>query len=248
MQIFLSLLRRKPVFFAVSILLLLFAAALVTSGVSLRFGIAQQTASVSDQYVTIAVPVEEKNLEDIRNELRSKYGTDFPEEKIEEEVNAYSMSVNPILAHKAAMESGYVEAVDTRYLMGAYVKGSKALTSAAIDPMQYQPLYDWMSYDMAVFAVSCNAVSDTTDLWQDEFGHAYLTYEADMTILDVVSIAEGYPSIDDPSGIVLESGPVQAGQSIPALHKIRVYSELYAPDGTIPFQKGSHLSGLRALP
>lgn len=238
MQIYLSLLRRKPLFLAISILLLLLAVALTTIGVSMRFGIAQQTASISDSYTTIAVPAEEKNLMDVRNELRKKHGNDYPEEKIEEEVNAYSLSVNPVLAHKAAMESGYVEAVDHRYLMGAYVEGSKALTSCAADPMQYQPLYDWMSYDMAVFALQCNAAADTPDLWQDEFGHSYITYEADMTILDVVSLADGYPSIDDPSDIVLEAGPVSDKQPISELRSIRVYSELYAPDGSIPFQAG----------
>ena len=139
---FISLLRRRPFFSIVSILLLLLAAALTTTGFSMRIGIAKQANAISEDYVTIAVPTEEKNLMELRNALRSKYGNDYPEEKIEEEVNAYAVSVNPILAHKAAMESGYVESVDHRYLMGAYVEGSKALTSCAADPMQYQPIYD----------------------------------------------------------------------------------------------------------
>ena len=95
-----------------------------------------------------------------------------------------------------------------------------------------------MSYDLAVFAVECKAASDTPDLWQDEFGHPYITYEADMAILDVVSLADGYLSIDDPSYIVLEAGSIQNGQPIPELYNMKVYSELYSPDGSIPFQPG----------
>lgn len=60
---------------------------------------------------------------------------------------------NPIipyyLVNKMAMNSGFVEDVDYRHVLGAEVKGCKALTAGYKDVLDYNASYDDPCYNMA---------------------------------------------------------------------------------------------------
>lgn len=220
--------KRKRLYYLLTTFLLSLAISLVSIGAALQIGIIHQKSEISNSYVTIAVPAEYRSPSEIQSRLGNNTST--------EEVIKAIESVNPQKAYDAAMRSKYVQSVDNRYIMAAQVVGSKSLISCVPNAMQYEEQYDSASYKMAVFAIKCSDVEEM-DFSLDELGNPYVSYVVHAEIIDPVSVAEGYLEIDNRDYLIGENGPINDEEDVPELRTIEISSDLYLPDGTIPFQK-----------
>ena len=191
MQGFIMQLRRRPVVWCLLTLALALAMAVSLIGVSAWGTIGRQSDRVSEEYVTIAVPLHNSK-----------------------------MSEGKIL-FDAAMSTGCVESVDNRCLLGAEVKGSRALTSGAIDRLDYLSSFDRSSYAQAVLTATCEAIEENQIYrrYEEEQG-PMRDFELECTIEEVVSLVDAYEK-------------PQRGD------KIRInFSGGYNEDGSIPFEIG----------
>lgn len=82
---------------------------------------------ISNEYVTIAVPPDRRQY--TWEEGENGMAKDEP-------------SIPHYLAHETAMKSGFVEDVDYRYILGAEVMGSKAISSGYSNVMDYNAYFD----------------------------------------------------------------------------------------------------------
>lgn len=220
---FFTLFKRKPVFPLFLALLLILATSLTAIGATMLFGTFRQDTQVSDEYVTIAV---------------------FPDYKAPTAAEIASGSYtrrnyDPFGAHQAAMNSGFVQAVDYRYMLGAEVKGSRAIASGFLDPLNYDVDFDMPCYNMAVFAVKCTYVRNGET--STPLGEIIAGYDVTAEIIDVVSLADGYPDIYDDTDlldIVPGEGLTYGQASVPVPATIHMQGTLFTPDGKIPFQVG----------
>ena len=131
---------KNPLFSVILSLLLLLAVSLSVSGEAMLASARKQSVGITEEYVTIAVPID-----------RRTYTAEEEETGLakEEPIIPY------YLVNEAAMISGFVQDVDYRYILGAEVKGSKAITSGYKDVLDYNADFDERCYNMAVFAVKC---------------------------------------------------------------------------------------------
>ena len=191
MQGFIMQLRRRPFVWCLLTLALALAMAVSLTGLNAWMLVRQQSGKVSDAYVTIAVPLNKEIMSEEAAELRLN----------------------------AALESGYVESVDNRCLLGAEVKGSRALTSGAIDRLDYKDGFDLFSYAIAILTVTCENILETERYRVNSDRYPYMEYDVEATIDEVVSLAEGYerPKRGD---------------------KITLMNTAYREDGTLPFEIG----------
>ena len=191
MQGFIMQLRRRPLVWCLLTLALALAMAVSLIGVSAWGTIGGQSDRISEEYVTIAVPLHNSK-----------------------------MSEGEIL-FDAAMSTGCVESVDNRCLLGAEVKGSRALTSGAIDRLDYLSSFDRSSYAQAVLTATCEAIEENQIYrrYEEEQG-PMRDFELECTIEEVVSLVDAYEK-------------PQRGD------KIRInFSGGYNEDGSIPFEIG----------
>ena len=121
-------------------LLLLFAVSLNVIGAAMLASAHRQSVGISNEYVTIAVPPDRRQY--TWEERENGMAKDEP-------------SIPHYLAHETAMKSGFVEDVDYRYILGAEVMGSKAISSGYRNVMDYNAYFDNPCYNMAIFAVKC---------------------------------------------------------------------------------------------
>ncbi len=191
MQGFIMQLRRRPLVWCLLTLALALAMAVSLTGLNAWMLVRQQSGKVSDAYVTIAVPLNKELMSEEAAELRLN----------------------------AALESGYVESVDNRCLLAAEVKGSRALTSGAIDRLDYDCGFDRFSYSTAILTVTCEDIIETEMYRVNTDQYPYMGYYVEAAIDEVVSLAEGYerPKRGD---------------------KIELMNATYREDGTLPFEIG----------
>jgi len=232
MKAFFVFYKKRPLFPIVLSLLLSLAVSLAVIGTAMLSSARRQSAGIADEYVTIAVFPD-----------RRQYTEDEKENGLAEE--------NPIisyyLAHETAMNSGFIQDVDYRYILGVEVKGSKAITSGYKDVLDYNVRFDEPCYNMAVFAVKCvktetpgNDEESDEDVPNDKGSAAYYWVEAE--IVDVISLAGSYPDLYDNTALIDtheqdgEAHQVEAAVPVPA--KIRIYGTLFTPEGEIPFREG----------
>jgi len=232
MNTFFALYRRKPLFPVLLFLLLLLAVSLTVIGTAMLVRAHKQASDISDNYVTIAV---------------------FPDYRMptveEREDGAYvERAYNPFVAHELALKSGFVQSADYRYLLGAEVKGSKAITSGFQDLMNYDKIFDQPCYNMAVLAVKCKSVRANDDaIWTDLMGNPIAHYHVGAEILDVLSLADSYPNLYDDTALIsgdffsdvyLEDPYAYEKASVPVPATIDIVECLFTPEGEIPFQEG----------
>ena len=193
---FLLHLRRRPVVWCLLTLALAAAAASALIGLNAWTVVRQQSSELSDTYVTIAIPLTKKYISRELAEIK----------------------------FNAAMKSGCVEEVDRRCLLGAEVKGSRALTSGALDRLSYDSPYDGDSYTTAVMTVTCENVVEQEyyRVFAEEFdpgAYPYVEYTVEASVKEVVSLADAYVRPNRGDLVKLEFGT-------------------YLEDGTIPFEIG----------
>jgi Predicted ABC-type transport system involved in lysophospholipase L1 biosynthesis, permease component len=229
MKSFLVLYKKRPLFPIMLSLLLLFAVSLTVIGAAMLASAHRQSVGISNEYVTIAVPPDRRQY--TWEERENGMAKDEP-------------SIPLYLAHETAMKSGFVEDVDYRYILGAEVMGSKAISSGYRNVMDYNAYFDNPCYNMAIFAVKCvksempSTDKDATLI--DPGSTAY--YLVETEIIDVISLADGYPDIYDNTALVnahehgVEAHQVKA--TVPAPATMRIYGTLFTPNGEIPFQQG----------
>ena len=170
-------------------LLLLFAVSLTVIGAAMLASAHRQSVGISNEYVTIAVPPDRRQY--TWEERENGMAKDEP-------------SIPLYLAHETAMKCGFVEYVDYRYILGAEVMGSKAISSGYRNVMDYNAYFDNPCYNMAIFAVKCvksempSTDKDATLI--DPGSTAY--YLVETEIIDVISLADGYPDIYDNTALV----------------------------------------------
>ena len=194
MQGFIMQLRRRPVVWCLLTLALALAMAVSLIGVSAWSTIGGQSDRISEEYVTIAVPSQN------------------------------NISIIGEILFDAAMSSGCVESVDNRCLLGAEVKGSRALTSGAIERVDYNVSFDWPSYAQAVLTVTCEAILEDQRYrlyWENQERCPERTFELECTVEEVVSLADAYER-------------PQRGDKI----FINIPYCGYNEDGSIPFEIG----------
>lgn len=191
MQGFIMQLRRRPLVWCLLTLALALAMAVSLIGVSAWSTIGGQSDRISEEYVTIAVPSQNNN------------------------------SIIGEILFDAAMSSDCVESVDNRCLLGAEVKGSRALTSGAIERLDYLSSFDRSSYAQAVLTATCEAIQENQIYRRFEEEQAPMRdFELECTVEEVVSLADAYEK-------------PQRGD------KIYIYfSGGYNEDGSIPFEIG----------
>ncbi len=111
--------------------------------------------------------------------------------------------------------------------------------------MDYNAYFDNPCYNMAIFAVKCvKKVRCQARIKMlpliDPGSTAY--YLVETEIIDVISLADGYPDIYDNTALVnahehgVEAHQVKA--TVPAPATMRIYGTLFTPNGEIPFQQG----------
>lgn len=198
MYIFLTQIRRRPLIWAGLLVTLTLAVAVSLVGLSAWSAIRQQIAAISGNYVTIAIMGDQKGWNQIYDAA----------------------------ATAAAENSGCVLSRDARCMLGAEIAGSRALSSGAVDPLDYDIHFDDPSYNTAVFLVTCDEVTidlESQGVAIEEDGTEIPlpdveNYTVEATITQVVSLAAGYK--------------VQNGE------KLRLIRGAHNEDGTIPFEKG----------
>lgn len=135
MKSFLVLYKKRPLFPITLSLLLLFAVSLNVIGAAMLASAHRQSVEISNEYVTIAVPPDRRQY--TWEEGENGMAKDEP-------------SIPHYLAHETAMKSGFVEDVDYRYILGAEVMGSKAISSGYSNVMDYNAYFDNPCYNMAI--------------------------------------------------------------------------------------------------
>ena len=121
MKSFLVLYKKRPLFPIMLSLLLLFAVSLNVIGAAMLASAHRQSVGISNEYVTIAVPPDRRQY--TWDERENGMAKDEP-------------SSPHYLAHETAKKSGFVEDVDYRYILGAEVMGSKAISSGYRNMME----------------------------------------------------------------------------------------------------------------
>ena len=232
MKTFFVLHKKRPLFPIILSLLLLLAISLIAIGTTMLASAHRQRARVTDEYVTIAVFPDRRTYTWEEKENGSA----------EEEPNILFY-----LAHETAMDSGFVQDVDYRYILGAEVRGSKAITSGYRDVLDYNVRFDDPCYNMAVFAVKCiksempNTGEESEECVPIDSGStAY--YLVETEIIDVISLADSYPDLYDNTALIdtrEHGGEVhQVEAVVPYPAKMHIYGTLFTPEGEIPFQEG----------
>lgn len=125
-----------------------------------------------------------------------------------------SVYVGPIDASAKAEESSVFLSDSDSVLLSAYVEGATALTSGALDILDYSQEHDSYCYNLAVFAIECTSVEELNFDWG-----GWKTYSVTATILDNICLMDAY---DLP----------------PENDSIEIQSSLYTPEGEIPFEIG----------
>ena len=198
MLIFLRQVRRQLLLWIIFAVALSLAVSILLIAVGSWNAIRLQATAVDENYITIAI------MTDV------EFSTPFIDE----------------VAMETALKSPCVVRYDSRCMLGAEVKGCKALTSGAVERNDYQFAFDHPSYDMVVLAVTCNSVETfpsfpitVYDGEREIEQPTYEEYNVSAVVNEAVSIADGYE-------------PPKAGD------EITLFGGRHREDGTIPFEVG----------
>lgn len=196
MNIFLNQAARKSVFTLLMVLLLSLSIALSCIGYSAWTGASIQQEQISSNYTTVAIPKE----------------LAFTPQS-EEEMDEYALEIQKtVYADWAAQEAPQLIGIDRRCLLSAHVAGCKALSSSAMEMIEYNQAFDDECYSLSVFALRCESIKE------DKAGE-HLLYYADFQVEEVVSLASTY-------------------DTMPAPNALTISSYLRLEDGTTPFEVG----------
>ena len=198
MNLLLKQLQRGKLLTFLLSLLLAAAIAFFSISVSAWQSIMSQMTGINQQYTTIAIP-----------SVMDQYGG----EDLYREQQRLSGLLEPDNYSTAALNAPHLLSVDRRCLLSACVAGQRALSSGALDPLQYAYEYDLYTYNLTVLAVKCVSVTD----WPSAAGRGY---SAEFEFVDAPSRLESYG--------LLPYADVN----------IVLGNSCYNKDGSIPFEEG----------
>lgn len=193
MNIFFKQAARSPLFTALMVLLLSFSVLLACIGYSAWASAKMQKSEISSGYTTIALPIE-PNLSNLSSE------------------EIASALQKRVFADKAAQEAPQITTVDRRCLLSAHIVGSKSLSSAAIDPSEYNIAFDGECYCLAVFALRCESI-------REQPTEGMLLYDAAFRVEEIISLSDAYRVFPEPDAV-------------------HIYSNVREADGAAPFAEG----------
>ena len=162
MNSFLKQLQRGRLLTVLLALLLAAAIAFLSIGIAAWESIASQISKINQQYTTIAVPA-----------ITNQHNV-WEYEHFEGELQRLNGLLEPDNYSTAALNAPQLLSVDRRYLLSAYTEGQRAMSSGALDPLQYRFEDDCCNYNLTVLAVKCVSVKTDGPL----FGQK--TYRADL--------------------------------------------------------------------
>lgn len=195
-------------------LLLCFAVGFSVIGVTAWRFSANQALFIDAEYVTIAIPREQ--------EMDKWTLGGIPKEDGSIEWGDGTWYISPSRMEAAAVNAPGLLAVDRRCLLGAMVSGTTALSSGALDILQYNEAFDRYCYDFCVLAVRCTEVSDLGSpgkVTESVAQYGSGDYLAMFEIVDVVSRLSAY---DLP----------------PESDTLLIAQDIRTQDGKIPFETG----------
>lgn len=211
MNAFIRQFSRRKLFTALLTLLLAAAVALFSIGFSAWQNMMDQAAGINDQYTTIAIPMamdqEDKIVLSLEEQQRL-YGGDRTDDQLDRDA--------------VALNAPQLLSVDRQCLLGAHVEGMRALSSGALDPLQYVYEFDSYCYAFSVLAAKCVSIKDYPTFPQEIDGmlvQGTFQFSAMFEFVDAVSRLDAY---DLPYGDA----------------EIEIFGSYYNPDGSNPFEVG----------
>lgn len=173
MNSFLKQLQRGRLLTALLALLLAAAIAFLSIGIAAWESIASQISKINQQYTTIAVPA-----------ITNQHNV-WEYEHFEGELQRLNGLLEPDNYSTAALNAPQLLSVDRRYLLSAYTEGQRAMSSGALDPLQYRFEDDCCNYNLTVLAVKCVSVIE-------ELREGWKGYTVEFEFIDAPSRLECY--------------------------------------------------------
>ncbi len=185
---------RSILFTLLLAILLCLSVVLSCTGFSAWAGAVAQGSAISGSYTTIAVPKTpvvdplQINPEELGTTLGKK-----------------------VSAEQAAREAPQLKLMDRRCLLSAYIEGLTPVSSASMDPGEYNEAFENACYSMSVLALKCTKVErDPTE---------YVMDLTDFEVLETVSLMDAYACF-------------------PAPETVSIFSKLCSQDGSHLFEVG----------
>lgn len=189
MNIFFRQAVRKPIFTALTILLLSLSVALSCVGYSAWTSAERQRDEIASSYTTIAIPIEPElsglSAEEIGVALQ-----------------------NRVYADLATQDAPQITKIDRRCLLSAHIAGSKSLSSSRVDSSEYNIAFDGECYSLAVFALRCESVSEFSAGGQ-------LLYDASFGVEEIVCLSDAYDAFPKPDSVYIHSDVCEADGTTP---------------------------------
>lgn len=181
----------------VTLLLALLLAVSVTFGcigVCAKVSVDEQIETVSEQYITAAIPINDSD-------------DGFPPFWYRLFVSAGREEDGPIpFTRQNAPTPPGLAAEDIRVILGAYVRGTENVTSYELEQYGFlSELYDMYASKLVVLAARCDSVTYSDD--------SELVYNADFTVLDTLASHNAYSGV--PIKAVTCSGLLTKDRTIP---------------------------------
>lgn len=226
MNVFIKQAARKPVLTLLMVLLLALAVALSCIGCAVWTSARLQMGGISDDYTTIAVPIDQK----------------LGDNPTFDEIDAYA--INLMRSGQAVQDAPQVVRIDRRGLLSAHVEGLTCLSSTRYDPAEYNTAFDFDPYSLAIFALRCESIELMTgDLIDDN-----TFYKAQFSVIERVCVNDAYDCFPATETMQIMSdvrdenaaAPFEPGKSYLVLGRFTDYPVIRTKDGY-----EQYLDGLR---
>lgn len=205
---------RKGILSAALALLLCMAIGFSVIGVTAWRVSVKQANALTDGYVTIAVPREQKM------DKWDLGGTPMDDGSIE--WGDGSWYISPARMAAVVADAPGLQSVDHRCLLGAHVDGKPSLSSGALDELGYNEIFDRYRNNLCVLAVECTDVSMDRSPGEMKDGVMYwgsVHVRAHMKVLELVSLLDTYGNHA-------------------RIKELDISTQMVQADGTAPFEKG----------
>lgn len=218
MNVFQSQLRRQWPITSLLILLLATSVAFMSVCFSSWYGAEQQLLTIDEKYTTTAISGQK--LYEISSpvaSIDSQTGNIILEDG--------SILYNTVRAYLSASKLPQVRFIDRRDYLGAYIPGTKALTSSMDDPLRYLWAADSFRANFCVVAAKCTAIptsaTPSVTHYSDEGNLKMLLIDDhyEFELVEAVSLMDCYDTSQEPLSF-------------------KVWWNVFTPEGEMPFEVG----------